>query len=33
MGGKKGGNTTKERYGIEFYQNIGRKVEGRLVYV
>jgi hypothetical protein len=25
MGGKKGGETTKQRYGIEFYQKIGRK--------
>jgi general stress protein YciG len=25
MGGKKGGETTKKSYGIEFYQKIGRK--------
>ena len=25
MGGKKGGETTKRRHGIEFYQQIGRK--------
>ena len=24
-GGKKGGLTTKERYGADFYRNIGRK--------
>jgi len=25
MGGKKGGEATKQRYGVEFYRSIGRK--------